>query len=165
MAFEYEVYFRQNCLVPLFLFSFSLICLITALFGFFFDLKAKKYKISPLVIARMISFLLIFFAVATPNLIQLLRGGAFLLFEREKDAVVIEGYVEERQDLSFYSGYRYNYDQNNGNGQMIQVNGEKYYLMTYGNLKDGDYVWIKILPKSRLILEIHILDCVENGLR
>ena len=41
-----------------------------------------------------------------------------------------------------------------GYGGAIVINGEKYYLITYGDTKVGDYVYLSVLPKSHFVMEI-----------
>lgn len=154
MKFEYSVYFRQNFIVPLCLLVFCFIFFIPSIIRFVIDLihKAADHSIGNLI--KHVAFLLILSFLVTLNLIPLMRGGFFLLFEREKDAIEIEGTIEELDELSWFGGSKYDFEQNHGNGETIVINGVKYYLMTYGTFQLGDCVIIKVLPKSKLILEI-----------
>ena len=158
MSFDYGVYFRQNFGVPALLTLFALALLIFSLILSFSRMKKSKNRLTSSDIFWLILLLLAFVHLMIPQIIKLSRGGFFLLFEREEDAVVIEGIIEERQELSWFTGYQYGCEQNEGNGEAIIVDGKQYYLMTYGNLQDGDFVSAKVLPNSRLILEIHALD-------
>ena len=62
--------------------------------------------------------------------------------------------IEDTFEIPFFGGMKYDVDQNNGYGEGIVIDGTKYYLMTYGDYKEGDVVTIKVLPKSKLILEM-----------
>ncbi len=92
---------------------------------------------------------------------SLSRGGIHLIHEKEEDAVFISGKIEDSMDLSLYSsgGTKY-YTENHtfqGYGKCIVIDGTKYYLM-YGDIKEGDDITIKVLPESKLILELTIND-------
>ncbi len=153
MEFEYEVYYRQNCVVPLALWIFTgigviylIICLFGTIKGQGFTVKKILYEVAVLA--------LILVPLFSINTIMLLRGGIFLLVEKESDKVTITGTIEETGEIDFYTGYKYEVDQNRGSGETITVDGVKYYLVTYGDLKSGDTVTLEVLPKSKLILSI-----------
>ncbi len=112
--------------------------------------KCKNLTLKELI--KYIVGLLVSITLISVNLIPLIRGGIFLIAEKEEDAIKIEGVIEELHELSSFGGYKYNFEQNNG--ESIVLNGVKYYLMTYDKLQVGDNVLIRVLPKSRLILEI-----------
>ncbi len=154
MRFEYSVYFRQNCIVPLCLLVFCFIFFIPSIIRFVIDLihKTADHSIGNRI--KHVAFLLILSFLVTVNLIPLVRGGIFLLSERETDAIEVEGIIEELDELSFLGGFKYPYEQNHGNGETIVIDGTRYYIMTYDKFQCGDCVIIKVLPKSKLILEI-----------
>ncbi len=96
--------------------------------------------------------------------IVLANSGIYLLHEKEKDWVVVTGEVEEISQLSQIEGGKY-YDENDnfkGFGEKVIVNGSKYYLQ-YGDLNVGDHVIMKVLPKSKLVLELSVMSKQDDG--
>ena len=162
MNFEYEVYFRQDCVVPLLFLLFNLVFVVAIVinmikvivqFGIstFWD-NCPKYIVGLLIGLLLVSYLLV----------PLVRGGFYLLFEKKQDAVIIEGEVQELFENGSFGAPRYGIEQNKGRGEGIVIDGVKYYVMTYGNIRRGDRVRMRVLPKSKFVLEWTILDCVEK---
>ena len=155
MTFDYKVYRLQNCHSPL-----SGVIVFTLFLALIVS-EWIRYKNHPSMTVER-KFALIFFFVAFVyvviiNIIPLVRGGIYLLFEKEDDAVSISGIVEEKGELDDYSGgiyTRYGVNANRGRGEFLVVNGRKYYMMTYGNVKIGDNVIMKVLPKSGFVLSL-----------
>ena len=156
MQCNYETYFRQNCVIPTLLILFCIILIVIFIFKAVSNIHYKSIKTYE--ILKLAFFLLIFVFLISVNIPPLARGGIHLFFEKEKDAIAIEGQIEDTFELSWFGGSKYGVEQNHGNGEGIIINGTKYYLMTYGDLKKGNSVSIKILPKSKLILEIVPID-------
>lgn len=150
MTYEYNVYFRQNCIVPLCLVVFSLILCIISLVSFFKGMKTHPNKID----IACIAFISISLFLTIINLFPLFRGGIFLLYEKETDQIQISGKIEETIEIDFLTGAKYRTENNNGNGQIIVVNGKKYYLTTYGDFGVGDYVILHVLPRSSFVLKM-----------
>ena len=76
------------------------------------------------------------------------------LREKEKDAVIISGTISEVFDLpqiGFTYGRIY---PNKGYGMGIVLGDIKYYLPNLGEFTVGDRVSAKVLPKSKLVLEM-----------
>ena len=163
MGFDYDVYFRQDCIVPLLFLLFNLAMGMTLIangvrtivkFGLstFLD-NCLQYIIGLIILAILISYLLV----------PLTRGGYYLLFEKEQDAITLEGVVQETFDNDSFGASRYGFEQNEGHGGGIIINGTRYYVMTYGTIQPGDYVRLKILPKSKFVLEWAILNNWVNS--
>ena len=153
MEFSYSVYYRQNALIPLILSLFCVGMIIYWIVKFIiswhrgllkFDSTGRKF----LFLFAVFAFLLIV------NLVYLFRGGIYLFTEKENDGIYVEGVIEETMEAGWLAGNKYDVEQNNGLGEIIILNGDKYYIMTYGNFKKGDYVCAKVLPKSKFVLEI-----------
>ena len=108
---------------------------------------------------KAMAFEIIFFCVMgflfTINTIRFLRGGVHLLFERETNKVQITGVIERTGEIDYYSGAKYGIEQNHGSGETITIDGIEYFLVTYGELKEGDRVIAEVLPKSRFVLFIN----------
>ena len=147
MSFDYGVYFRQNCIVPLLLLLFFAVLLIRVGYRLVLRLSKnfclgalKENSLTLVLLAVLILFI-------TISAVPLLRGGIYLLFEKESD-VEIDG----------ITGGKYGTENNNGRGEALIVNGAKYYLTTYGDLKVGDSVVMSVLPRSRFVLNIQKKD-------
>lgn len=151
MTFDYSVYFRQNCVVPLGLAGFCLIVCIIAFVSFFKD-RGKHLDANGVVIIAIVLFLL------SINLVPLFRGGIHLLYEKETDQIQVTGTIEKTMGIDFFTGAKYDTENNNGNGEIIVVNGKKYYLMTYGDFGVGDDVVLDVLPRSGFVLKMEIAE-------
>ena len=81
-----------------------------------------------------------------------------MLYENQQHAIHISGFIENTDEIDAFTGSKYSVEQNNGNGVSIVVNGVKYYLMTFGDLKTGDYVSLEVLPKSGFILSFEKIE-------
>ena len=154
MKYEYNLYYRQNCVVPILL----------ILFVGFLMFKVAGPVIKKFSFVRFSSFikkdiqrclfLLICLFLISVNSINLFRGGIFLLIEKEEDAVEISGVIEKTIEIDALTGSKYETENNHGRGEALIIDGRKYYLTTYGDLKIGDEVTAKVLPKSGFVLEI-----------
>lgn len=150
MIYDYNTYYRQNCIVPLLLLLFA-----TSLFAFFL-VQFLKYRLShsagvPLgtIVGIVISLFLIIV-----NIIPLARGGIYLVTEKETDAIQLSGKIEQTIEIGFVGGAKYGVDNNHGYGEGIVVNGEMYYVTTYYDYEIGDDIVFWALPKSRFVLLI-----------
>lgn len=155
MSFDYNVYYRQDCIVPLCLALFTGAVLLHCLLRLVRKLRItdREKKIRE---CRFFFIALPIFAfLLSINFIHLFRGGIFLLTEKEADAVTITGMIEETAEIDPYTGSKYDTEQNSGNGEALVINGTKYYVVTYGDLETGDKVSVTVLPRSKIILEIH----------
>ena len=152
ITYDYDVYFRQNCIVPLCLALFCLIFFISFLVSI---LKEGGKPAPPLKKAiSYIPFILIPLCLMIINLFPLFRGGIHLLYEKETDQIQVSGKIEETMEIDSYTGAKYDTENNHGNGEIIVVNGEKYYLTTYGDFGVGDDVVLNVLPRSGFVLEM-----------
>lgn len=76
------------------------------------------------------------------------------MFEKETDIIEVSGVIEDTIEIDALTGCKYGTENNHGRGEALIVNGKKYYLTTYGDLKVGDKVILKVLPRSRFVIEI-----------
>lgn len=154
MAFDYSVYYRQNCMVPLGLLAFTCFWLFLLIRSWIKGPSAKEERTGVLQTSAKLLGLVIGLQLAAINVLPLARGGVFLLTEKETDAVHLSGVIEETMDLASVEGFKYDVPENKGYGQTVTVNGRTWYLMTYGALQPGDPVEMDVLPKSGLVLRI-----------
>ena len=150
MYFDYSVYYRQDCLIPLLLMLFLFLWFGAGIISF---IKGRRTT-GVTNYTKLIVLLAIFFGLFSINAIHISRGGYYLLFEKETDQIQIDGIIENMLETDFYTGAKYDVENNKGSGEAIIVNGEKYYLMTYGNFKSGDHVLLSVLPQSHFVLKI-----------
>ncbi len=163
MTFSYDKYYRQDCIVPLILILFCLIFMVKVIITMItkgtFDGLASFIKTNAF---RMLA-LTIFVFLITINSIHLSRGGIYLLFEDEQQSIQINGVIEQTYRIDSLTGSKYDVEQNHGRGEVIVVNGKKYYLMTFGDLVVGDNVIIDVLPKSGFVLKCKKVNSLNRN--
>lgn len=152
--YDYNVYYRQNCIIPLALIVFC--CILSIKVGWSVWKKGMAPNLLQWFKENIVSciFIVLFLFLVTINSIHLLRGGIYLLFENEADTIKITGVIEKTIEIDAITGSKYNVDNNFGRGEAIVVNGNKYYIMSYGDLKEGDQVILEVLPRSKFVLKI-----------
>ena len=158
MTYEYNIYYRQNCIIPIILILFIGLLMVKIGWNLFKKFSTINfYQCVKENIPQCIFLIGCLFLIAI-NSIHLFRGGIYLLTEKESDVININGTIEETIEIDFLTGSKYNVENNHGRGEAIVINGTRYYLTTYGDLKVGDNVSITVLPKSKFILEIQKTD-------
>ena len=105
-------------------------------------------------IAEYIASVLIMGVLMGTLIFDLANGGIFLLFEKEEHSIEMTGEIEGIIDPRHVYG-KYIVDEKHVYGEFIFVDGQKYYLMTSGDLTEGDTVSMRVLPRSKFVLEIH----------
>lgn len=91
---------------------------------------------------------------------QLSHGGIYLFWEKESDAVEMQGKITEITGLSNYSlpiiecDYYENMKYGDPTGYEFTINGIQCTAPVKGSLKVGNYVLVTYLPKSGYILYI-----------
>lgn len=154
MTFDYDVYYRQDCLVPLFLVAFCSVLMTSVVISLIN--KGAGMKFLTLIKMNMprVVFVMIFVFLLVVNSIHLFRGGIYLLFEKQEAAVQISGTVQEICEIDAFTGSKYDVQQNFGRGECLIIDGQKYYVMACENITVGDVLVITVLPKSHFVLEI-----------
>ncbi len=94
MNFEYSVYFRQNCIVPLLFFAFCIFAGVIPLFQKGRMSSPEKTPIANKTVTRIVTVLILLVLISV-NVLPLARGGIYLLFEKEKDLIEVVGTVHE----------------------------------------------------------------------
>lgn len=150
MTFDYNVYFRQNCVVPV-AFLLVTIFVVSSQIARWWNNNGASTNVTRLTRALAVCIFVFLFIV---NMIPLIRGGAYLLIEKESDVIQVQGTIEDTIELGSIGGAKYQVEQNHGYGEAIVIDGSKYYLMTYGDYRIGDNVVIDVLPRSSLVLRI-----------
>ena len=148
LKFDYDLYFQTNCMGPLFVCIFIGLFFIGCIHGFI-----RYPEVNTFTPSRVMSLFIPVFLFLL-GFLPLRRGGIHLLREKEKDAVIISGTISEVFDLpqiGFTYGRPY---PNKGYGMGIVLDGIEYYLPALGEFTVGDRVSAKVLPKSKLVLEM-----------
>lgn len=164
MKFDYNIYYRQNCIMPILFILFVGFLAFKVGFPVIKNFTHMDFKVLIKKNVKQSIFLIVCLLLITINSINLFRGGFFLLVEKENDAVKISGVIEETIEIDALTGSKYGTKNNHGRGECVVINGEKYYLTTYGNLKAGDKITAKVLPKSHFVLEIEKLNSEDGSL-
>lgn len=159
MIFDYDVYLRNICSVPIFDIGWSLFAFLVGIVVFVCLIILKKKKeICIALVALLLSIIFLPFNNRN-DIINLQNGGIYLIEEKEDDAIsktgIIENIVEPSERFPQFKGYyegKYKY------GADITISGEVYLAIDSGNFELGDRVTITYLPKSRVILSIYAVD-------
>lgn len=173
MEFDYDYYRRVLLEVPLSRVIFTIFCILgTIIIAFVLKKPSKNEtlnnlwnkKIIRLVYALFMS-LLFLRTIFTP--IGHLKYGIFLKDEKPKDALITEGKIEEIEEIRNPSTHIYKSIKIEGleihkpidrNAHLITISDKQYYFMIKGDLQVGDYVEIKYLPKSTIVLEVKVIE-------
>ena len=140
-------------MIPIILILFCRFVIVPALVSCILKIKNSKKNV-----IKVIVFSLVAITFLSNNLITLLRGGIYLLFENENDSVIISGTIEDQIELTSLEGRKYKVHKNYGRGEALIINGTKYFIISYGDFKKGDVVTLRILPKSKIVLGIDYSD-------
>lgn len=140
--------------VPLIIVLFALLLLGISAFQFIKHAIQKDvhgYDICKIVIA----ILILGFTIVL-NLCRLLNGGLALIYERENDAVTIEGTISEISEMGKFEfpELRTEYKETSLNGTKITIDNIKCVCPNIGDFEIGDSVVVVYLPESGYILSI-----------
>ena len=94
------------------------------------------------------------------NVGRLLHGGIHLTYERESNAVELQGEILEIKELGRYSfpKLKTEYGYGETNGVQLVIDGVECTAVTRGILEVGDNVTVTFLPQSGYILSITLND-------
>ncbi len=156
MIYDYNSYFIQECLMPLGVLTFSSVCGITSVV---YTLQILFHK-RPIPTEwndrfRMsLHFLMlaVFVFLIVISVIELSRGGFFLLTEKPQHSVEITARIEGCVKNEFPFGGKYG-EEGSYYGAGLILEGQTFWVTTYKDLKAGDMIRAYVLPKSRFILQ------------
>lgn len=158
MNFEYTQYARGCLIIPILVSLFALSMLISAVSHFITVIIEHKLSsrdgINLLLPVLICSFLLCM------NAGRLLHGGIHLIYERESNAVELQGEILEIRELGRYSfpELKTEYGHDVTNGIQFLIDGVECTAITRGTLAVGDKVTVIFLPRSGYILSIYPCD-------
>lgn len=158
MHFEYTQYVRGCLIIPIFVSLFALSMLISAASHFVTVITQQKLS-SRDVINLLLAVLVCGFFLCM-NVGRLLHGGIHLTYERESNAVELQGEILEIKELGRYSfpELKTEYGYGETNGVQLVIDGVECTAVTRGILEVGDNVTVTFLPQSGYILSITLND-------
>ena len=158
MHFEYTQYVRGCLIIPISVSLFALSMLISTASHFVTVMIRQKLS-SRYVINLLLAVLVCSFFLCM-NVGRLLHGGIHLIYERESNAVELQGEILEIKELGRYSfpELKTEYGYGETNGVQFVIDGVKCTAVTRGTLEVGDNVTVTFLPQSGYILSITLND-------
>lgn len=158
MHFEYTQYVRGCLIIPIFVSLFALSMLISTASHFVTVMIQQKLS-SRDVINLLLAVLVCSFFLCM-NVGRLLHGGIHLTYERESNAVELQGEILEIKELGRYSfpELKTEYGYGETNGVQFVIDGVECTAVTRGTLEVGDNVTVTFLPQSGYILSITLND-------
>ena len=159
MQFEYSNYYYWQYKYPIHYLILVVVFFTVGMVGTIILYKNENYRKKhnlnmTLEMIKLILCCFVFGFILATFIIPLARGGIYFRDEKESDAVQIIGQIEDTYELDQVGGGKYGYEDYYGYGSVVVIDGTKYYLVTYGDYKPGDLVYIRVLPKSKFILEM-----------
>lgn len=154
MYFEYSQYVRSCLILPLFVTVFFLIILFSCI-SQFFGMRFHN-NIHSIDIAKLLLTVLVCTFFLCMNIGRILHGGIHLIYERDSDAIEIQGEISNIEELGRFSfpELKTDYGYGETNGVQFTINGIKCSAALQGNLNVGDNVTVIYLPQSGYILSI-----------
>ena len=163
MHFDYSQYSSSCFSTPAFMVLWSFPTLIFVIYKI---IKFRKSEDKPKEATVIFIMLLSSCMFIVTNIGVLLYGGYHLIFEGEQSAVEMYGYIEESEridDFFFPLVKQLEYDYEETNGVKYIINGKKCTAMRQGDFKEGDYVFVRYLPKSSYVLYIEHQEKTADG--
>lgn len=141
-------------MLPISVSLFSISILISAVSNFIGVMLQRKVCSRDVVSFMLVVIVCCFFLCM--NIGRMLHGGIHLIYERESDAIELQGIIEEIEELDRFSfpELKTEYGYNETNGVKVLINGVECIAVTKGTLDIGDNVIVTFLPQSRYILSI-----------
>lgn len=158
MQFEYAQYVRGCLIIPIFVSLFALSMLFSAVSHLIAAMIQQKVSSRDLVNFLLAVLVCSFFLYM--NIGRLLHGGIHLIYERESNAVELQGNIVEIKELGRYSfpELKTEYGYGETNGVQLLIDGVECTAVTRGELVVGDNVTVIFLPQSGYILSITLND-------
>ncbi len=163
MYFDYAGYVRECLNFPLWGFiMFNLLDVVLIIIYLFYMKHKKKTFPFPFPVKQLLILIVVLSSIDSACLFigQLKHGGVYLLWEKEVDAIQIQGCITKIDPLNSYSlpiiecDYYENMKRGDPTGYEFTINGIQCTAPVKGSLEVGDYVSVTYLPKSGYILYI-----------
>lgn len=150
MKYQYEKYYRQFYLIPMFSFLFFLfIGIMTIVAVIQNGVPKNDDKISLFILKHGSIIVASFFGIAM-NLYIFFKRGICLKSENPKQVLSLSGVVNEIKYLKgIFSGQTLS---------VIEIREKTYFVFQCDSINIGDTVKILYLPKSRFILEMYWIE-------
>ena len=155
MDFEYSQYFEACLLNPIVVSIFFLTALIPAIKQ---SIKNFNVYVNKKEVVKFICVLSVFILFFTVNAGRLLYGGIYLTFERATDCEVLEGEIEDVQNVNNFLFPI----TDSGEAVRFSIQGKECTAFSLGDFQVGDYVTVKYLPRSGYVLSVQGKINTEN---
>jgi hypothetical protein len=156
LTFEYSQYLRECFSKHLSTFACCLILFI-GIVRILWALRASKLPktcLAGLAACAILGLAIMGFSLVKP-LESVMRLGIPLYQEKPQDALTQTGVITEiRSQTRRQSAYKFTHDGKVVYGAWLTIGGEKFFVMTEGNLIPGDAITFEYLPKSRCVTSI-----------
>lgn len=158
MSFEYIQYVKGCLVFPIFV-SLSALALILSATLHFSTTYFQHKLLSRNAIGFLLSIIICGFFLCM-NIGRILHGGIHLIYEREQDAIEIQGEITNIHELGRFSFPELESDYENGeaNGVQLTIDGIRCTAITQGYLTIGDKVTVLYLPQSGYVLSIYLAE-------
>jgi len=153
VSFEYTEYYSKLVGVSLLAIMIATMILIFSIFIFvFYDRirKITKININRNKIFYFLPGLLLLYALGFSSI------NYRFLFDNNNNVYQTEGIITEI--INTENNPKFIFEGKQSTPKYIIINDEKYYVMHIGELKVGDEVQVEYLQKSKVILEIHLVE-------
>lgn len=147
MDFDYSQYFEACLLNPIVVSVFFLTALTPVIIQ---NIKNFKVSVNKKEVVKFICVLSVFILFFTVNAGRLLYGGIYLTFERATDCEVLEGEIEDVQNVNNFLFPI----TDSGEAVRFSIQGKECTAFSLGDFQVGDYVTVKYLPRSKYVLSI-----------
>lgn len=162
MHFEYTQYVRGCLIIPISVSLFALSMCVSAV-SHLITVTIQQKSTSRDIVNFLLTMLVCSFFLCI-NAGRLLYGGIHLIYERESNAVEVQGEILEIRELGrcSFPKLKTEYRHNETNGVQFLIDGIECAAVTRGTLEVGDNVTVTFLPKSGYILSIVLSDTKAN---
>lgn len=153
MEFSYE-YYKANA------FTWSLVaCVVFGIISLGLIIKMLGTSNKSLKLQMFLCLVLSLFGL-TSHVIKLSYSYK-IVFDNKDNVMMVEGKIEKIEEV--ISSPVYKLEEGNSKASILYISGEKYYIMSAGNLSVNDNVEITYLKNSKFILEIVVDKTEDNG--
>ena len=153
MVFDYDYIFRSICQTPLLIILCSSVVFVKVLIEL---IKTKFQRSHPHFAFNIVACLI--FVLVILEIGGNMKHGIFLLKEGPSDAIECSGYIDSIYPTHLNDKFYLEELGRRVYGSYVVVDGKKLYFACSEELKVGDYVEVRYLPKSTVVLQYEILE-------
>ena len=143
MKIDYNIYYKNNLMIPIVLLLALIIFMIVDIRMLLKNIatKSRYYYIFSIFVS-----VIIILCVSIP-----LHRGICLITEKEQDALIIEGEITDIEWI--YNSPRYYLNGKACRAVWVCIGVQKYYIVDTNDISIGDEVQLTYRPRSRFIME------------